>query len=1011
MAVLIGAAGTSATANASPNAPRGGSAFSAFAADTDSVARDTTRRDTLPQDTLPQDTLPQDTLPQDTLPRDTLRRDTLPPDSLSGDTIPRDTLERAARQERDTGEGERTVFPDPDSTFNRLAGLQGFRIVEYRGRNVELAVKEEAVRLRGEAQAKYATSVLEADTISYLAGLQFIRAQSNVSLAAEGQSGTTDSIVYYDVSSLKGTIMDARTSFAEAGAEWYVRGDATLRGERTVFVEAGSFTTCDLEEPHYYFKAGKIKVVTENVIVAWPVTLYINGVPIAWLPFFAQDIRPGRRSGFLPPRFGVNDIVSTSGNVRRQISDFGYYFAINEFMDSQLTIDWFSGQYTRLNGAFRYRDLKKYLRGNVRTSYSFGDQGNTFELSANHQQELSPVTDLRLNANFIQNTKLFEERSFDPREQTQRITSDFGLNHRFPFAALSLSARRNQSLGTQRGRTELTLPDLRLSFSPLTLFRAPRTRAGAFNNMTLSGGLSFRRRGENNEEAEDRLTTDASANASLSIGALGLGGGTTLNTVRTTPFDSVAAPPPPFSRALINYNGSLNYQVDLIGSTTFRPTLSIASAAFRSPDTNEKFVSAPTRLSFGATLSTDLYGFLPGFGPFSRIRHKLSPRFQYAYSPEVTVDDSLLTIPGFPGSASGEQNTLSLTLNQTFEAKVREDVVLDEEERELLEDEDEEEPSPSTPEEGAEGEPGAGETPEEPGGAEVTPEDEGAEAAGEPGQEPGQEPLEEATPGDSLAAAPGQAGARGRPSSQTSRPRAQQRPQQRNVVLLGINSSALRWDFARKEGPKLVSETWSHRINSDLLRGLALNFSLDLFKGAGTEREFSPILSDLTGSFTFSSARGLGGILGLGRTGSSSRFDPGRRIRQGVDSRYRLQSFDENPDPRDPGMRRGGPWNLSLTYSLRRAREEESGTERQNLSAILSLQPTPNWRLQWRTSYNITDKEFGEHLVTLDRDLHRWMASFVFARSPNGNFLFSLSVRLRDAPDLKFDYDQQSVDR
>jgi hypothetical protein len=964
---------------ASPDGARGGSAFSAFAADTDSVARDTIRRDTLPRDTLPRDTVV----------RDTTRRD---------------SADRVARQERDTSEVERTVFPEPDSIFERLADLPGFRIVEYRGRDVELAVKEEAVRLRGEAQAKYATSVLEADTISYLAGLQFIRAQRNVSLAAEGQSGTTDSIVYYDVSSLKGTIMDARTSFSEAGAEWYVRGDATLRGERTVFVESGAFTTCDLDEPHYHFKAGKIKVVTENVIVAWPVTLYINGVPIAWLPFFAQDIRPGRRSGFLPPRFGINDIVSTSGNVRRQISDFGYYFAINDFMDSQITVDWFSGQYTRLNGAFRYRDLKKYLRGNLRTSYSFGSQGNTYELSANHQQELTPVTDIRLNANFIQNTRLFEERSFDPREQTQRISSDFGMNHRFPFAAVSLSARRNQSLGTQRGRTELTLPDLRLSFSPLTLFRAPRTRAGLFNNMTLSGGLSFRRRGESNEEAEDRLTTDAGANASLRIGSLGLAGSTTMNTVRTTPFDSAGAAPPAFSRTLINYSSSLDYQLDLMGSTTLRPTVSLAAAAFRSPDTNEEFVSAPVRLSLGASLSTDLYGFLPGFGPFSRIRHKVSPRFQYSYSPEVTVDDSLLAIPGFPGSASGEQNTLSFTLNQTFEAKVREDVVLDEEERELLEDVDEEdEAAPAEPaEEGAEGEPAAVESPPgEPGAEEVSPEAEAPEAEAQP------------PPADSLeAGAPGQAAApRGQTPAQTQRSGARQAPQQRNVVLLGINSSALRFDFATKEGPKLVSETWNHRVNSDLLRGLALNFSLDLFKGSGPEREFSPILSDLTGSFTFSSARGLGGILGLGRTGSGSRFDPERRIRQSVDSRYRLQSFDENPDPRDPGLRGGGPWNLSLTYSLRRARTEESGTDRQNLSAILSLQPTPNWRLQWRTSYNITDKKFGEHLVTLDRDLHRWMASFVFARSPNGNFLFSLSVRLRDAPDLKFDYDQHSVDR
>ena len=34
----------------------------------------------------------------------------------------------------------------------------------------------------------------------------------------------------------------------------------------------------------------------------------------------------------------------------------------------------------------------------------------------------------------------------------------------------------------------------------------------------------------------------------------------------------------------------------------------------------------------------------------------------------------------------------------------------------------------------------------------------------------------------------------------------------------------------------------------------------------------------------------------------------------------------------------------------------------------------------------------------------------MFARSPNGNFIFQMSVSLMDAPDLKFDYDQQSQD-
>ena len=55
-----------------------------------------------------------------------------------------------------------------------------------------------------------------------------------------------------------------------------------------------------------------------------------------------------------------------------------------------------------------------------------------------------------------------------------------------------------------------------------------------------------------------------------------------------------------------------------------------------------------------------------------------------------------------------------------------------------------------------------------------------------------------------------------------------------------------------------------------------------------------------------------------------------------------------------------------------------------------------------------TAKEFGQQFITLDRDLHRWLASFQFARSPNGNVLFQVILQLKDAPELKIDYDQRT---
>ncbi len=957
MSFTVGGAGSAATAHARPPA---GARWQA-AADTDSLAR---------------------------------------PVAAGTDSAARPPVADSAAPGAASDTTERAAFPEPDEFYKRLEGLSGFRAVRYRGREVELDIPGESVRLDGEAEAKYGNSVLDAEEILYWIGLQFITARRQITLVGEGQNVTSDSVINYDVSRTKGTIMDARTSFAERGSEWFIRGDATPRGSRTVFVETGSFTSCELDEPHYYFSAGQIKVVTENVLVAWPVTLYIHHVPVAWLPFFAQDIRQGRRSGFLPPRFGVNDIVATSDNVSRSVTDFGYYFAINDFTDAQATIDWFSGQFTRFNGAFRYKDLKKHLQGNLFASYSLGDS-RTLQFQANHQQEITPVTNLRVNANFVSNTRVFENQSLDPTLQTQRISSDLGLQHRFSFASVNLSASRRQDLGTLRGKTDLTLPNLQMTFSPITLFRAPRNRAGLFNNIVISGGLAFSRLDQTREKADDFQTTRGSANTGFRIGSFGVSGNAAFDRLRTTPFDSLGVNTDPTARTRVDYGGQADYQVDLVGSTTLRPTVSVSRSMFKSPDTGGKFLSAPSRLRVGATLSSDLYGFLPGFGPFSRIRHKVSPRFNYSYSPAVKTPDSLLAIPGFPGGNSKAENRLSITINQTFEAKLREGVELSNEERALLE--------------GRSIHPDSLAAADSLAVADSVAVSDSLAVAGR--AELAADSL--AVPADSLVA--DSTGVRRGPVARPPGPgtagdsarRAPARPprQPRNVVLLAINSSALDFDFARENEPKLITDRWSHRINSDLLRGLSVNFSLDLFEGLGEERQFAPILSDLTGSFTFSSARGLGGLFGLGGGQGGGAMDPRGRLRTGVDSRYRLQTFDENPDPLDPGLRGGGPWTVSMTYSLQRGRESESRQDRQSVSAIFSLTPTPNWRLSWRTSYNLSDGEFGEHLVTLDRDLHRWIATFIFARAPNGNFIFQMSVHLRDAPDLKFDYDQQSLDR
>ena len=106
-------------------------------------------------------------------------------------------------------------------------------------------------------------------------------------------------------------------------------------------------TSCDLPMPHYHFSAREMKWVSNTVLVARPVVLYVRDVPVVWLPFIFQDVRPGRHSGILIPQFGFNDMIRPSTGYNRQITNIGYYWAANDYMDLAARLDWFANRYVQ----------------------------------------------------------------------------------------------------------------------------------------------------------------------------------------------------------------------------------------------------------------------------------------------------------------------------------------------------------------------------------------------------------------------------------------------------------------------------------------------------------------------------------------------------------------------------------------------------------------------------------------------------------------------------------------
>src|SRR5260221_427914 len=77
--------------------------------------------------------------------------------------------------------------------------------------------------------------------------------------------------------------------------------------EDRVYAAGSTMTTCELADPHYHFASRQVKWVNKRLMVARPAVLYVEDVPIAWLPFGFQDTRHGRPSGILAPGFGTID--------------------------------------------------------------------------------------------------------------------------------------------------------------------------------------------------------------------------------------------------------------------------------------------------------------------------------------------------------------------------------------------------------------------------------------------------------------------------------------------------------------------------------------------------------------------------------------------------------------------------------------------------------------------------------------------------------------------------------
>ena len=967
------------------------------------------------------------------VPVDAQRRPARSPPPQAGRSLDSVRAGRDSSQGRDTTEVKELVaWTEPDSVMRELLERAGYSVTRYQGRTVVYDAATRGLRLTGDpAAVAREASLLVGDTITYNDSTRDVVVLGDTAILRDPTQNAADVVTIgrldYNLTSGRARVSEINTALT-SGETYYIKAQRavlindSIADRRSLLAGHGMFTTCDLLIPHYHFETGEIKFITRNMFVARSAVLYISDIPVMWLPFIFKDLRSGRRSGITTPRFGVAELLRNSPTYRRTVENVGYYFALNDYMDAQVSMDWRSGArpregdpgYMRYNGEWRYRVISRFLSGRVGVSYLKQQDGATnTAVSIGHQQDFSQTSRLTANINYVTSTQIQRRNEFVPYRALATIASRANYQQRLgPFSA-SLGGSRTQYPG--RDQVDQGFPTFSLTSDPIDITSwlnwTPSLSIDNTQqlNVLQSGPLSFRLSPRGDGGIDSVAVTRDSRTSSLSFETpFRIGGWTWRNSIRASDVENNF----PESREIVDvadtsirstrvfartFRTEVDWQTGISlpsisqGRWNISPSVSIVNIDpsglwLRTELTGGRYVRQSKRLQYGLSASPTFFSLFPGFGPYSRFRHAVTTSLSYSYAPSARVSDEFLaargaTRQGYLGSLA--QNQVSLSFSTNLEAKLKSRANID-----------------STATETA----GSGE----------------------------------------------------------------------KVNLLSMNFQALSWDFERARATGrtgLTNDRFGFTARSDLLPGLDFGTTYSLFQGnslSDTAR-FKPYREEVRASFSMNRQRNpfvaLYRVFGRAVTNTAPELEQTTRTADDMLAREvaaqqvtgntgRAAAFDV-PDAADG-------WSASFTFSSSRQRPpvgnalviEDNDTL---LCANLGLDPisqercllervglrtgdpnasptssggpfirrrptttmqsnmvlpiTQNWGSSWQTTYDFEAGQFASHMVNLVREMHDWRATFSILKAPNGNFAFSFFIALKSQPDLKFDYHRQSYRR
>ncbi len=432
--------------------------------------------------------------------------------------------------------------------------------------------------------------------------------------------------IIYNTKTKKGKIKDVTTVDGES----YLRGESVKKDSNNVtYMQHGSYTTCNLEHPHYFFALSKLKVIPDDKIVTGPANLVIADIPTPLaLPFGFFPNKKGQANGILLPTYGQ------ANNYGFFLKNGGYYMGINEHVDLMLRGDIYTRGSWALRGESQYAQKYKY-NGDMNVSFAvfkLGEKGfpnyqkrKDFFVRWNHAQDAKANPSSRFSADVNFGTSSYNQLNASNANDILANTfqSSVQYNKTFAKSNLTLSARQSQNTATKK--FDISAPELTYAVNRFYPFKR-KNPIGA-NKWYEDIGLTYTNSTRAQLSTIDTLLYKGDVNWSKEVNK-----GT-------------------------NHIIPITTSIKILKYFTFSPTATYTESWYLQSvrksfdteqnvlitDTLKKFARARD-LSLNASLRTIVYGMYQfKQGPIKAIRHVITPNAGFTYNPGLSGYNTVIT--------------------------------------------------------------------------------------------------------------------------------------------------------------------------------------------------------------------------------------------------------------------------------------------------------------------------------------------------------------------------------